>query len=126
MSKFKVGQRVHNNKEGYFCKVDNVGDDVMTWVTKDDGVDAYVIVSHLHETADDMFARLGLEKENGTRYHSYQMNGNNGYTVVRFNLDTIDFLSIQKRELVRDGYEYANSIKLHLAIHQKLVELGWL
>jgi hypothetical protein len=121
---FKVGQRVHNNKEGYFCKIDNIGDDNTTWVTHDDGVDALVLVKDLHETADDMFERLGYKKEiqivknkeTGIKYKgkTYEIEfdfGFEGYFI----------------DIIANDFDYDMFIKPqeHLAIHQKMIELGW-
>jgi len=107
---FKVGQRVHNNKEGYFCKIDNIGDDNTTWVTHDDGVDALVLVKDLHETADDMFEALGFGFDNNI-YGSdkVEMMFKNGQYIFAYFSGEKLFIDKQ----------------LHLAIHQKLVELGW-
>jgi hypothetical protein len=132
MSKFKVGQRVHNNKEGYFCKIDNIGDDNTTWVMHDDGVDALVLVKDLHETADDMFERLGYMKYNdciNDELFGYQWQDKE--TFKDHKIRNIFFYKDKTWNVFQDHICKAivfdrPTIAEHLAIHQKMIELGWL
>jgi hypothetical protein len=115
---FKVGQRVHNNKAHYFCTISNMNN-IVAWVTLDNILLTAVAIADLHETADDMLTTMG--------YRKIQEN---------------DALMVYEHEKMNDSYLMSSSIlhfyhqhnayysssaitpQLHLAIHQKLIELG--
>ena len=59
---FKVGQRVHNNKESYFCEILDNMDDIYYKVKIEGSLDTrWFRIRILHETADDMFEALGYK-----------------------------------------------------------------
>ena len=120
---FKVGQRVHNNKAHYFCTISNMNN-IVAWVTLDNILLTAVAIADLHETADDMFEALGFEKENdthytfinnyGTEHDLYIIEEGYSYSRTEYNvcLQMVEILPTQITP------------QFHLAIHQKLIELG--
>lgn len=114
---FKVGQRVHNNVDNYFCKILDIKETTNRgWVEKENGEPANVTLDNLHETADDMFKELGFEKTSGGEKSTVY---SHGIHALIFD----DKFHFEKR-----GYIYHGSVtpQLHLAIHQKMIELGWI
>ena len=114
--KFKVGQRVWVINEKRFDTIEEIMSRYQPYAV----YESYVLKSdiryaieedNLHQTADDMFKELGFEKS---------PNSNELYIVV---MDYVEFDLETKT--------YLTSIEnitpqLHLAIHQKLIELGWI
>jgi hypothetical protein len=116
---FKVGQRVWVITEKKFDTIEVLS--IYTCILKSGRV---MFNIDLHETADDMFERLGYKeeiqivknKETGIKYKdkTYEIEfdfGFEGYFI----------------DIIANDFDYDMFIKpqLHLAIHQKLVELGW-
>ena len=79
-------------------------------------------LNELHQTADDMFEALGFEKSEPLAHIIKYQHKNDGYIFnIYFNMSKqiYSFEDNNKRIMGVNGDE-------HLAIHQKLIELGWL
>lgn len=123
MKNYKVGDRVWFNHNKEYVKV------VATPPIKgivicqfDNGQHHKISIDDLHETADSMFEALGYEKEEDLK---------NDRIIYRWrdSLETIFSLKEKEMWLERIGDmsgEYILEIKEHQAIHQKLIELGWI
>ena len=110
---FKVGQRVWSETFKDFATVidDSYFETCRIKFDDDEDYSITVFNIHLHQTADDMFGELGFEKS---------PNSNELYIVdmdcVEFDLETKTYwTSIENI-----------TPQLHLAIHQKLIELRWI
>ena len=117
---FKVGQWVWFNYNKWFGKIHGK-------LPKIHGEQVYLVefaetLKHqkiseqdLHETADDMFEEQDWHKEISDDFNIvYWTEKNDLYNDVVFNLELKDYI-VHGRA----------SVSLHLAIHQKLIELGW-
>lgn len=122
---FKVGQRVHNNVDGYYCKILDIKETTnWAWVEKDNYDLINVNVNDLHETAQTMFEALGFETDDNGFYickdaHSLYFN---------FHISWIKSSGIYTvKEWRSGGFRITNiTIELHKALHQMCIELGWL
>lgn len=109
---FKVGQRVWSNKHDDFktIKTEMEPDGLYNFTDNE-----WAYKQQLHETADDMFEKLGFEK--------YE----DEYAVIYTGVVVVIFDKYYKRYFVTDKIrEGAGDIipPLHQAIHQKLIEMG--
>ena len=72
--------------------------------------------------ADKMFAELGYARDDDGRYPTYR----NGSITLMFDVDDniytlCEYFSSQNRSA-----SVATNVKLHLVIHEKMREIGWL
>ena len=124
---FKVGQRVWIVEEKKYAKITKVDDitffDKVAYdieIENDDYTGYWRFGIALHETADDMFEKLGYEKK---IKESTCLTYNNKNLWVEFDLDSKSYLVWEDW---CSGLNAFNVLpQLHLAIHQKLIELGW-
>jgi hypothetical protein len=131
---FKVGDRVHNNKEGYFCTILDIKETTnWAWVEKDNYDLINVNVNDLHQTAQTMFEALGFALMNqsikGANY--LQIKDCEIYPYNKDDKIQIVFYKEVEGYVVRSPLSDINGdivikLELHLAIHQKMIELGWL
>jgi hypothetical protein len=121
---FKVGQRVWVKPSKQFGKVEEyrvLGQYIV------DGSNFHF--RDLHETADDMFERLGYERDNDAPYGfiSYSKilkNGDKHY--VTFRLEEKQYVIGLMIPKVPNAFVDWADTQHHNAIHQKLIELGWI
>jgi len=121
MNEFKVGQRVHNNSEGYFCEIFSIRKEYCNVKNKEGNL-VSVLLSDLHQTAQSMFEALGYEKSKPLAHIIKYRYKNDGYIFnIYFNMSKqiYSFEDNNKRIL-------GVNLDVMLAIHQKLIELGWL
>jgi hypothetical protein len=116
---FKVGDRVWNKKKKCLDRVQEVMYE--SYVLESD-IRFTVGEQDLHQTAQTMFEELGYDYENDIK---------NERIIYKWK-DSLEIIfSLKEKEvwLERIGDtsgEYILEIKEHLAIHQKLIELGWI
>ena len=105
--KFKVGQRVWDTRNKSFDMIEDIMYETYTLASD---IRYTVKEELLHQTADDMFEELGFDKS---------LNSDELYIVVmdyvEFDLETETYLTSIENI----------TPQLHLAIHQKFIELGW-
>lgn len=115
---FKVGDRVWNKKKKCLDTVQEVMYE--SYVLESD-IRYAINEKQLHETADSMFEKLGYEKDNDIK---------NERIIYKWE-DSLEIIfSLKEKEvwLERIGDtsgEYILEINEHLAIHQKMIEMGW-
>ena len=107
---FKIGDRVWVRALKRYFK--------MTRIDKD-----------IHQTAQTMFEALGYEKDNDVpsgfiSYAKISKNGDKYY--VMFRLDEKRFVIGLMKPKVPNAFICWVSPQLHQAIHQQMIELGWL
>ena len=126
---FKVGDRVwfNHNKE-YVKVVATLPNNNNIICRLENGKHYPILDEDLHQTADDMFESLGYElKLKSSMYIIYEHhNSENGITTV-VTLD-ISREAYKVSNHTRNNRIYSALInkKLHQAIHQQMIELGWL
>ena len=126
---FKVGDRVWWTKYKILCEVADIkyseNGTPFEWIIDTPGFKGIRFdlfrIKEITQTADSMFEELGYEKEEDLK---------NDRIIYRWrdSLETIFSLKEKEMWLERIGDmsgEYILEIKEHLAIHQKLIELGW-
>lgn len=128
MSEFKVGQRVWSKDYKDFANVIDDSYDLSKRIRFDDGEQHSVFDIDLHQTADDMFDKLGYEKiKEDSRYTIYNLHCyEQGFiTELRFDKDKNKYVLTN---FTNNNNAFAGTFTtyLHLAIHQKLIEMGWL
>ena len=118
---YKVGDRVWIKDMKEFGTIQEIkGDDCHSDLKN--GID-FSHFDNIHQTADSMFEELGYEKKSNVK--GILLTYRNNADII------IDFDLIEKSYAVY-YYEGDNLIyteintQLHLAIHQKLIELGWI
>lgn len=117
---FKVGQRVWLIKEK---RMGTIGAYAPEWkrscaVLFDDERGNTYEEADLHETADDMFEKLGFWNDKETVY-----------IVMYFNKETIISFVLTEKNIYKKPIGYTTygiiTPDIHLAIHQKGREMGW-
>ena len=130
---FKVGQKVWNKdskKKNTIIKIVESGFTKVTLYELENSkatlyeLDNYSIhdESDLHQTADDMFEALGFERNEPLAHLIRYTHNNDGYIInINFNLSKqVYYVDNQ------NGTACGILKEEHLAIHQKLIEFGWL
>ena len=117
---FKVGQRVWVKSDKCFGVVKSIDVYGIYYNVsfENSPLGKTTTINDLHETADDMFEKLGFEKE---RYNKIYGLFRKGDAVVDFELKE----KIYQTFVYDEETVYDISPELHLAIHQKGIELGW-
>lgn len=72
--------------------------------------------------ADKMFADLGYARDDDGRYPTYR----NGSITLMFDVDDNTYTLCEYFSSQNRSASVSTNIKLHLAIHEKMKELGWL
>jgi len=112
---FKVGDRVWVISEKRYGVVSNIEDTPQGLFIHIDNRHSYV--THLiHQTAQTMFEELGFTKEIDSKYDEVY---SNHYGTIIF--DTNSYVIVMNDKKVSPVI----NIKIHLAIHQQLIEMGW-
>lgn len=118
---FKVGQRVwakeHYNIPKGFYTIRNFTNNGF-YIENENGIGGSVFVFGIHQTADSMFEELGYEMFNKGAQLIFK---NKQYQIV---FDKV-FEGYYIDRLVGNIETFINT-QLHLAVHQKLIELGWI
>ena len=121
MKDYKVGDRVWVISEKRYGIVSDIEDTPQGLFIHIDNRHSYV--PHLiHQSADSMFEELGYEVENGKDYIEYRDEDNMREITIYTDEKTVNCCY----------YDYEDELPLrftmqeHQAIHQKLIELGWI
>ena len=118
---FKVGDRVWLKEQKKVAEISLITKPHSTQYYMKD-MQGFWFEDEITQSADSMFEELGYEKEEDLK---------NDRIIYRWrdSLETIFSLKEKEMWLERIGDmsgEYILEIKEHLAIHQKLIELGWI
>ena len=117
MKNYKVGDRVwakeHYNIPKGFYIIRNFTNNGF-FIENENGISGSVFILGIHETADSMFEELGYEKSTNSAYAKYH----------KHNIK-ITFVNDVNGKMV-SGVPAIITPQLHRAIHQKLIELGWI
>lgn len=116
----KVGDRVWSFIHNSFMWVSQINGDYGCHLASDEKL--LINYSHkyeeFHQTADDMFEELGYEKTSE--------NLEVGHAIYCKGIHALTFDNISFKEPFTYIYHGQVTPQLHLAIHQKMIELGWL
>jgi hypothetical protein len=126
---FKVGDRVWSYRYNKYMWVNEVTSSGC-FLADDEKllINYYHSNCEFHQTADDMFEELGFEKiKEDSRYIIYSLHCyEQGFiTELRFDKDKNKYILTN---FTNNNNMFAGTFTtdLHLAIHQKLIELGWI
>jgi hypothetical protein len=135
--KFKVGQRVWDTAKKEFVTFKKVSEEhslsTVAVIERDDFLPHLSGLCHyplhlLHQTADDMFEKVGYEKKlEDSSYIIYNYHNYEGGYITELRIDK------EKNKYKLTNFTNNNQAfsawgdkLLHLAIHQKMIELGYI
>ena len=130
--KFKVGDKVWFNQNREYVKVVGTPPYKNTIICRLNDNENYIIdINDLHETAQSMFEALGYEEDYIPYYCGHKENKtklllskipyeDDRKEIIMFNLCGKDYQTYGI-----SGTALLITPQLHLAIHQQLIELGW-
>lgn len=124
---FKVGQRVWSKEYKELATVIDDSYFETCRIKFDDGDEHSVFNIDLHQTADDMFEKLGFEKKiiNGVTNYIKELIYVGGQRKIAFYNNSKGYSTTIDR-WGEANLSAVTSIPEHQAIHQKLIELGWI
>ena len=117
---FKVGDRVWHKYLNEFCFIHKVVEESKGYYIYDSKHSPFARFDkedNLHQTAQTMFEELGFTKEIDSKYDEVY---SNHYGTVIF--DTNSYVILMNDKKVSPVI----NIKIHLAIHQQMIEKGWI
>lgn len=126
--KFKVGQRVWVIKAKKYATITDKYISYKRQVYEIEDNENLLYKEHeFHETADDMFRELGFELyyAKATDMYVYHKDDFKIY-IPRFMIDDYGYQKTCSNRITNQEWFCNISNAEHLAIHQKMIELGWL
>ena len=126
---FKVGDKKWWTTYNVFCEIVDIKYDENSkpfeWIVDTKGLKGIRFdlfrIEELHQTADDMFKELGFERQENNIFG--KRNGS-WYETIEFYSNY--YMHIEWNEDEEETRAVATTIEEHQAIHQKLIELGYI
>ena len=120
MKNYKVGDRVwakeHYNIPKGFYTIRNFTNNGF-FIENENGISGSVFISGIHETADSMFKELGFKLKETEEYYIYTLKKYTQWKIYISKKYGSYYVSLSDTSIAKSD---------HQAIHQKLIELGWI
>jgi len=135
---FKVGDKKWWTTYNVFCEIVDIKYDENSkpfeWIVDTKGLKGIRFdlfrIEELHQTADDMFEALGYEPTMASNNMvTYEFDDGGYIKEIEFLKYPIPHIRLKEYEEYNDNNpqgQFSCYIDLHQAIHQKMIELGWI
>ena len=119
---FKVGQRVWDIVNKRFLTITEIDLDLLICGK------TYILAKNVHQTADSMFEELGYKDKSHTTKGWFLIEKDFGSYIEEIRIDLLTSDYKKSRIFPEDKKMWSGTITIqeHLAIYQKLIELGWI